>query len=168
MYEAIDWERLRVAVIDQFALGEDSAHGPAHWRRVERYGLYLAMETGADVDVVRLFSLFHDAARLSEEDDPGHGTRGAALAMIMHKRGLVPVGDAGMRQLLEACDCHTVRVYHADPTVATCLDADRLDLARYGIRPDPAFLSTSAARDLASEMPEHGTSPWVVGDAQSA
>lgn len=34
-----------------------------------------------------------------------------------------------------------------DPTIATCWDADRLDLLRVGIRPDPARLVTEAARD---------------------
>jgi uncharacterized protein len=34
-----------------------------------------------------------------------------------------------------------------DVTVRTCWDADRLDLGRVGIRPDPHYLCTEAARD---------------------
>jgi uncharacterized protein len=34
-----------------------------------------------------------------------------------------------------------------DVTVLTCWDADRLDLGRVGIRPDPTYLCTAAARD---------------------
>ena len=34
-----------------------------------------------------------------------------------------------------------------DATVLTCWDADRLDLGRVGIRPDPKYLCTPAARD---------------------
>ena len=35
----------------------------------------------------------------------------------------------------------------ADITVQTCWDADRLDLGRVGIRPDPRRLCTAAARN---------------------
>lgn len=35
----------------------------------------------------------------------------------------------------------------ADITVQTCWDADRLDLGRVGIRPDPDRLCTSAAKE---------------------
>ncbi|MCA9790206.1 MAG: hypothetical protein KC910_00365 [Candidatus Eremiobacteraeota bacterium] len=44
------------------------------------------------------------------------------------------------------------REYH-DPTIATCWDSDRLDLDRVGVDPDPAFLSTAAARKLAELTP---------------
>ena len=37
----------------------------------------------------------------------------------------------------------------SEPTLAVCLDADRLDLGRVGITPDPLRLSTSTARDIA-------------------
>jgi hypothetical protein len=36
-----------------------------------------------------------------------------------------------------------------EPTLAVCLDADRLDLPRVGITPDPLRLSTSTAREMA-------------------
>jgi uncharacterized protein len=35
-----------------------------------------------------------------------------------------------------------------DPTVGCCFDADRLDLARCGITPNPELLSTEAVREL--------------------
>jgi uncharacterized protein len=38
----------------------------------------------------------------------------------------------------------------SDPTLAVCLDADRLDLGRVGITPDPLRLSTSTAKSIAS------------------
>jgi uncharacterized protein len=37
----------------------------------------------------------------------------------------------------------------ADVTVQTCWDADRLDLGRIGIKPEPRFLCTAAAQDPA-------------------
>jgi hypothetical protein len=33
-----------------------------------------------------------------------------------------------------------------DPTVGVCFDADRLDLGRVGIEPDPELISTDAGR----------------------
>jgi len=45
-----------------------------------------------------------------------------------------------------AIDGHTRMGPSTDPTVGVCLDADRLNLWRVGIRPDPRFLSTSLAR----------------------
>ena len=34
-----------------------------------------------------------------------------------------------------------------DITIQTCWDADRLDLGRIGIRPNPTYLGTKVARD---------------------
>ncbi|HSI15909.1 MAG TPA: hypothetical protein VK961_27925, partial [Chthoniobacter sp.] len=76
---AINWPKLWKVVSDQFLLGHESLHGPAHWRRVERNGLLLATRTGADETVVRLFAIFHDSRRESEGSDLEHGKRGAAL-----------------------------------------------------------------------------------------
>ena len=47
-------------LIEDFKLGAESVHGPAHWGRVLEIGLELAKHTGADTDVVTLFAVFHD------------------------------------------------------------------------------------------------------------
>ena len=65
----------RQLVIDLY-----SHHGIAHWARVRANGLMLANDTGANLHVVELFAFFHDARRLSEHTDDGHGSRGAVLA----------------------------------------------------------------------------------------
>jgi len=151
MDEAIPWTALREAVLAQFRLGAESPHGPAHWERVERVGLTLATATGADPFVVRLFAWFHDAGRVAEEHDPGHGTRGAALAVGFHRRGLLPLSHRRLALLIEACDGHTEVLSHVDPTIATCFDADRLDLVRYsGTKVDPRLLNTIEAKRWAS------------------
>ena len=46
-----------------------------------------------------------------------------------------------------ACEEHTNGGVGRDPTVGVCWDADRLNLRRVGIRPDPRLLSTGAARN---------------------
>ena len=51
-----------------------------------------------------------------------------------------------MGLLAFACEEHTNGGVGSDPTVGVCWDADRLNLWRVGIRPNPQFLSTQAAR----------------------
>jgi uncharacterized protein len=46
-----------------------------------------------------------------------------------------------------ACADHTKGLLDADITIQTCWDADRLDLGRVGIVPDPDRLCTDAARE---------------------
>jgi uncharacterized protein len=52
--------------------------------------------------------------------------------------------------LVTACRIHNGGRPQSEPTLAVCLDADRLDLGRIGITPDPLLLSTSTAREMAS------------------
>lgn len=138
--------RLVQVVTEQYQLWVRGIHGIAHWGRVLENGRRLAPLTGADLRVVELFAIFHDACRLNDGFDPDHGPRGAALART-HRRE-IELNDVGFALLLEACDCHTRGPRPgADITVQTCLDADRLDIPRVGPRIRPELLFTSAARD---------------------
>jgi uncharacterized protein len=123
------------------------AHGVPHWMRVRANGLRLAIETGANRAVVELFALFHDSKRFNEGRDPEHGKRGAENAELYWAQGAFDVTDEEFEQLHKACCGHTYEDVE-DPciTVHTCWDADRLDLGRVGIRPDPDRLCTEAAR----------------------
>jgi uncharacterized protein len=134
------------AVVSQFRLPLRSPHGPAHWMRVRTNGLYLASETGANPRVVELFALFHDSCRASDGRDPQHGPRGAVLAESMREQALFRCSDAELELLVVACHGHTHERTHADPTIAACWDADRLDLPRVGIVPVPHRLCTRPAR----------------------
>ena len=53
-----DFAALARTVSGTFALGSHSIHGPSHWRRVDRNGLWLAERSGGDLFVVRLFAWF--------------------------------------------------------------------------------------------------------------
>ena len=150
--EGIPWLRLWRCVSEQFPLGKDSDHGPSHWRRVEANGLVIARDSGADVIVVRLFALFHDSRRENEYSDPDHGRRSAELAKSLHGVEF-QLNGVRLDLLLEACEGHTDILHHTDPTVATCWDADRLDLPRVGILPDPAYLNTARAKELCFGYP---------------
>ena len=146
--ELIDFKRLWEIVIEQFPLGIHSIHGPRHWKQVEKNGLMLAKETGADEIIVKLFSIFHDCRREDEHIDDGHGTRGAELAKSM--KGIhFDLPDNSFEILLEACTNHTGRRLASNITIATCWDADRLDLPRVEIIPDPDRMGTAPGRRIA-------------------
>ena len=128
-----------------YRLDWDGVHGIAHWTRVAINGLLLAEETGANVKVVRYFAFLHDSCRQDDGDDPAHGLRAAELAVQIRQQHIV-LDDAEFECLLVALSGHTHCTAHEDVTVATCWDADRLDLGRVGIAPDPLRLLTSSAR----------------------
>jgi uncharacterized protein len=132
-------------VLADYSLPWDGEHGIAHWARVVENGLRLAEETGALIEVVQLFAVLHDCRRLSEGGDPEHGRRAAELARSL--RGEVfDLPDRQFRILHRACAGHTHERTHPDLTIQTCWDADRLDLGRVGMTPDPYFLNTDAAK----------------------
>jgi len=134
-------------------------HGVAHWWRVRHNGLLLAPKTGADALVVRLFALFHDSHREDDQADPGHGPRaadwlarvrdglplGADAACDATREAIAALQPAQFALLRTACELHTNSIHHDDATVATCFAADRLDLARVGMKPNPKYIPVDRA-----------------------
>ena len=144
----IDFDRLWSHVVEESIAATSSIHGTKHWRRVERNGIRLAKSTGADIVVVRLFALFHDSCRWDDGTDPDHGARAAEYASEL--RGvLFDLPEDAFLRLHEACVWHTDGLRHDDPTIGACWDADRLDLGRVGISPEPEYMSTELGRRLA-------------------
>ena len=140
-----DFDRLWKYVIEQFPVGNHSIHGPVHWKKVEENGLMLAHETGAEQTIIRLFAIFHDSRRENDSADPGHGMRGAEFARSLRGE-YFDLSDSSFEILLFACRYHTDHVSDPDITIATCWDADRLDLPRAGIVPDPERMATAYGR----------------------
>jgi uncharacterized protein len=134
------------AIIDQHKLkSARSIHFVDHWARVLENGRRLVPLTGARLDVVELFAVFHDAGRQSDGHDHDHGQRGADIARAMH--GIhFELDPEGLDLLALACAGHTHGETRADVTVQTCWDSDRLDLGRAGYIPSPYKLCTSPAR----------------------
>ena len=135
-------------------------HGVTHWQRVRENGLRLAQMNGADALVVELFAFLHDIKRVNDGHDPQHGQRAAdfvrTLCWTRHGQcseepdrdgALIRLSDAQFEHLTYACAHHTEGLVEGPLTVRTCWDADRLDLGRVGIIPDPRRLCTAAARD---------------------
>jgi uncharacterized protein len=142
------------AVLAGYTLPWDGVHGLRHWGRVAENGRRLAERTGADVRVVELFALFHDCRRTNEGWDPGHGLRGAEFARTLYDASALDLNAEQFEQLHYACTHHTDGLIEADPTVQTCWDADRLDLGRVWVTPEPRYLCTPPAK-------ERGTIEWA-------
>jgi uncharacterized protein len=138
-------------------------HGIDHWKRVEKNGLRLARSTrstrssGADPIVVTCFAYLHDCMRMNEGHDPEHGKRGAEYARGLRGE-IIDLTDEQFEILTFACTWHTAGRETPDITIATCWDADRLDLGRVGIVPSAKYLLTDAAKRIANGLggPEAG------------
>jgi uncharacterized protein len=131
-----------------FALRLDGIHGEAHWARVCENGLRLAEQTGADREILELFAYLHDSKRQNDGWDREHGMRAAEYVRTLPS-SLLTLSDKKLEWLVYACAYHSDGLTEANATIQTCWDADRLDLGRIHIRPDPLHLCTPMARDPA-------------------
>lgn len=127
-------------------------HGLDHWWRVWKNAVFLGgPSTGADMEVVAMYCLFHDSMRVNDEKDPGHGIRGFRLwerykALDTHVDRIFTHRQEEL--LFEACAEHSEGELTTDPTIAVCWDSDRLDLHRKGLWPDARFMSSQEARAM--------------------
>jgi uncharacterized protein len=144
-----NWEAIWEDVTRKFQCDRRSVHGPSHWRRVERNGMFIAEHSSAVKQVVRLFAVFHDSRREHDGWDESHGARGAAYAFSV--RGvLFQLSDEHLELLDYACKWHANGKLSDDPTIGACWDADRLDLGRVGIKPEASYMSTEVGRKIAT------------------
>ena len=128
---------------------ESELHGIEHWKQVERNGLLLATETGADVTIVRLFALFHDSKRAYDGFDKEHGPRGAEFAKTCFEEHRLDIKQEQFDKLYHACKFHTTEPRSGDATIDTCYDADRLDLGREGMTLNPKKMATMPGARIA-------------------
>lgn len=131
---------------EHFVLDWQGVHGAPHWARVRENGLRLAGQNGANPRVVELFSFIHDSCRINEWQDEDHGFRAGIFAQSLAKTSVISLSDDELELLVHACNGHSMGLVHVDISIATCWDADRLDLGRVGIKPDPIKLCTAAAK----------------------
>ena len=136
-------------------LGE--THGLSHWERVERNGIILSMENGAirenvNIKVVRYFAYLHDKCRLNDWTDLEHGVRTADMLPTIRDMILKDFTDEEVALLEKACRYHTTEHRTGIPTVDICFDADRLDLGRVGIVPNPKLMATEQGAYYAANI----------------
>jgi len=97
-----------------------------------------------------------------------HGPDAADFARSL--RGThIHLDDDKFELLYEACANHTNGEIEADITVQTCWDADRLDLGRVWIIPEPGRLCTEPARDpkliaWATQRAKDGFRPAILDE----
>ncbi len=161
-------KQLILSILDGYTLNLRGIHGLPHWARVLENGERLAKETGADLEVVRLFAVFHDSRRINDNIDHGHGFRGVELSKELHGK-LFNLKPSQLDQLHYACAHHTDGLIEADITVQTCWDADRLDLGRVGITPKSRFLCTVLAKndqliEWANNRARNDLNPPILND----
>jgi uncharacterized protein len=133
-------------VLQRFKLDPAGMHGVPHWRRVRLIARRLGQRTRADPAVTDLFAILHDALRLSDDLDPGHGARAADWVHVLQGR-IFNLPPSGLEALDYACRYHSDGLTAGCATVTTCWDADRLDLCRYDVHPNAALLCNDAAKD---------------------
>lgn len=131
-----------------FRLDWKGIHGAPHWARVLVNGTKLARAEGARLDVVTLFAFLHDHERLDDWTDIDHGQRAVENARTLRADGsYFTIDDKGFDLLCRAMAGHSHGGTIEDITVQCCYDADRLDLGRVYVMPDPKYLCTKTAKD---------------------
>ena len=143
----IDFDILWNTVINNPELRNSHIHGPDHWARVERNGIFIGKQVGADITVIRLFALFHDSKRKNDGIDPGHGKRGVEFAKKFRNE-LFESSDEQFDCFYNACRLHTRQIHTNDVTMGVCWDSDRLDLGRIGMCPSAKFMNTNIAKNI--------------------
>ena len=129
-------------------------HGINHWEHVWSNGQEVGWAVDADLEVVEYFAYLHDCQRWSEGTDWFHGPRAAQFAQ--QNRELFDLSGSQFKELISAVAGHTKLQPGCksgeNPTIATCWDADRLDLPRVGITPDPQYMASEAGASMAREL----------------
>ena len=146
---------VRNYALKDWKLGE--THGLSHWQRVERNGILLSLENGRirediNIKVVRFFAYLHDKCRLNDWADLEHGVRAADMLPTIRYTILKDFTDEEVALLEKACRYHTTEQRTGIPTVDVCFDADRLDLCRVGIAPNPKRMATKQGAYYAANI----------------
>lgn len=145
----VDIEKVKQWAVSRWTLGD--LHGVSHWERVDRNGQMLATPD-CDLTVIRLFAYLHDSCRVDDSYDVQHGPRAAKMIVSLRKTLLKDLTDHQFELLQTACYLHTTAHSTGDQTIDTCFDADRLDLGRVGITPDPRKMATKRGKKVADHL----------------
>lgn len=138
-----------------FTRYSESLHGPQHWWTVFCNARSLAhaagvpralnpsISRGSPMEFLCWFAMLHDCGRTNDDNDPHHGERGCAYACELFDSGVIQLPKSTAAELFRAIRHHSDGQLSDHPLTAICWDADRLELPRVGIRPDPRYMSTA-------------------------
>jgi len=108
-------------------LGDEPSHGIEHARRTMELAEAIALQEGGDRPTLKAAALLHDIGRRGIFADPGHGKRGADMALEILARIGAPWDREKIAELI---------LHHDDPgddgpiDLVILKDADRLELFR--------------------------------------
>ena len=139
-------EDIRAYVHSRWTL--DYVHGLEHWDRVYENGQKLLTPDVHSI-VVGLFAYLHDSCREDDFEDIHHGERAAEWIKTLRNTYLKELSNEDFNLLCDACRLHTTVTKTGNPTIDACFDADRLDLWRVGVIPDPERMATKIGAQLA-------------------
>lgn len=152
-------QALKAVLRERSGMWNSHWHGISHWNNVWANGREIGWAVDADLEVVEYFAFLHDSQRIDEGADWLHGPR--AVKFAYEHRDLFDLSHSQFKELMSAVAGHTKLMPGCkagqNPTIATCWDADRLDIWRVGYQVDPLYLFTDRARDLADLMPNGET-----------
>ena len=129
---------------DEEACGE--LHGPDHWHRVSYHAVAASRALGISPLVPHVFALVHDSQREHDGFDLEHGPRAAQFIRERRHDLFDFLDDEQIDHLTLACTEQSNGVTEGPAYVQACWDADRLDLGRVGVCPEPRYLCTDYAR----------------------
>lgn len=141
-------DRLREYCLQHTPVWQLRIYGIEHSDRVAENGKRLLLP-GASPNVVAAFAYLHDAERSDRETDSEHGEKAALLVDTIRHEYLADLTDTEIELLKEACRVHGSTHKTGKPTIDICLDADRLDLPRLGIKPTPEKMATEKGAIMA-------------------
>jgi uncharacterized protein len=142
---------LLALITDDLQIDYKGEHGLTHWQDVYRNTQILAKHYDIESDVFELFALLHDSKRENEYDDPAHGLRASVFVHELLRDGIISLSKEDSDRLILACKYHNSYFKTDDLIVQICLDSDKLDLGRVGIRIDTDYLLSDYARSLVED-----------------
>lgn len=148
-------------ILKEFILDASSIHGINHWKRVARNARLIAESVDVDTEITDLFAYFHDCKRENEHRDPDHGQRVSDYLIYLWRQGHIPLKQDRLLILCEAVSGHTHVRFHSNPTIAACFDADRLDLGRCGVQPNPDYLNHDVSKRLIDQCSLNSLAHYV-------
>lgn len=119
--------------------------GLVHVKHVAFIGEIIAqVECPKKLNDVILACYLHDIGR-KETDNLNHGLRGVQKARIILERHFP---ETDIEKILKTIEFHSKGLTSTDPIIGSVWDADRLNLIRFNIDPNPRLLSTETAKVL--------------------
>lgn len=138
--------------LKQSKLPAMSPHRFDHWSRVHQNAQLLSKQyNDVDEKVIMAFSYLHDCKRKNDGVDFIHGRDAAEFIDTLN----LDLTKDQLSILKIACEFHTDgKTRNLNNTIAVCWDADRLDIGRVGIMPEPKYMCTSLGKYIARKMQE--------------